>query len=413
MNISQVTDGIYHLSVNAYDMLFESLWPIDKEGVSMNSYIVKGEKTAIVDGVCGWDGVPETLYKQFEAMNLNPEDIDYIIINHMEPDHSGWLLSFKKYINDSFTLVTHEKSIPLLERFYGITHGKIMTVGDGSTLDLGDGRVLAFAEIPNVHWPETIATFDTKSGTIMPCDAFGSFGAMENGILYDDQMDDEKLSFYERQATRYYSNIVGAFSSAAKKAIEKAGGLPIKIIAPGHGVVWRKNPKKIIDDYLRYTSYSQGPSKKQVTILWASMYGNTEKLIQPIEETLKNEGVKVAIQRLPDTKNLSYVIRDVWESSGVIVACPTYEYKLFPAIAFALEELGNKKALNRKVFYCGSYGWSEGLAEKEMKEIIERRKMNWDILESVTFKGSPTSSDIEAVRQRSKELARAVRAWVE
>ena len=180
MNITQVTDGIYHLSANAYDMLFESLWPIGKEGVSMNSFVVKGEKIAIVDGVCGWDGVPETLFKQFNAMDLDPNAIDYVIVNHMEPDHSGWLQDFKKIRND-FTIVTSEKAVPLLEHFYDITDNKIITVGDGSTLDLGDGRVLAFAEIPNVHWPETIATFDTKSGTLLPCDAFGSFGAVKDG----------------------------------------------------------------------------------------------------------------------------------------------------------------------------------------------------------------------------------------
>lgn len=411
MKITQVTDGIYHLSANAYNLLFESLWPIGDEGVSMNSYIVKGEKIAIVDGVCGWDGVPETLFAQFKAMNLDPKDIDYVIVNHMEPDHSGWLYDFKNKIRDDFTIVTHEKSVPLLERFYGITHNKIITVKDGSTLDLGAGRVLAFAEIPNVHWPETIATFDTKSGTILPCDAFGSFGAMKEGKLYDDELSAEEIDWYERHATRYYANIVGAFSMPARKAIEKAGKLPIKIIAPGHGVVWRKNPKKIIDDYLRYTSYSQGPAKQKATILWGSMYGNTERVVAPIKEILEAEGFDVAVHQVPDTNNFSFIIRDVWESSAVVVACPTYEYKMFPSMAAAIEELGNKKALNRKAMYCGSFGWSGG-AEKELHEIVERKKMNWEFVKPVSFKGAPDKDDIAAVKASAKELAKSAKEWL-
>ncbi len=411
MKITEVTDGIYHLSANAYNLLFESLWPIGDEGVSMNSFVVKGEKTAIIDGVCGWDGVPETLFEQFKEMNLDPRDIDYIIVNHMEPDHSGWLLDFKKKIHDDFTLVTHKKSVPLLDRFCGVTHNKLIEVGDGSTLDLGKGRVLAFAEIPNVHWPETIATFDTLSGTIFPCDAFGSFGAIDEGVLYDDQLSDEKIHFYERQAVRYFSNIVGAFCQPTRKAIEKAQKLPIKIIAPGHGIVWRKNPHKIVEDYLRYASYSQGPSQEKITILWGSMYGNTEKVVQPIVDVIKAKGLEVAIHQLPDTNNFSYIISDVWESSGVVIACPTYEYKLFPAMAAAVEELGNKKAFNRKAFYCGSFGWSGG-AEKELFEIIERKKMKWDFLESVSFKGAADESDIQAVTTRAEELVRSVRTWI-
>jgi hypothetical protein len=259
MNVTTVTDGIYRLSANMRDILFEGLWPIPN-GVSMNSYIVKGEKTAIVDGVCGWDGVPETLFAQLDKIDVPLESIDYVIVNHMEPDHSGWIDDFKK-IRQDFTIVTSQKAVPLMEAFFDITND-IMVVGDGDTLDLGDGRVLAFAEIPNVHWPETIATFDTKSGTLMPCDAFGSFGAIDDAP-YDDQLTQEQIDFFEQEAIRYYSNIVAAFSVPARKAIEKAAPLPIKIIAPGHGIVWRKDPMKIVNDYLRYTSYQKGPLRRR------------------------------------------------------------------------------------------------------------------------------------------------------
>ncbi|MCK4515837.1 MAG: MBL fold metallo-hydrolase, partial [Spirochaetaceae bacterium] len=175
MKTTQVTDGIYRLSANIEDVLFEGIWAIPN-GMAMNSYIVKGDKAAIIDGVCDWDGVPETLYEQLDQMDLDVKDIDYVIMNHLEPDHSGWFKSFLK-LRDDVTVITSEKGVELVKHFYGYD-GDVRAVKHGETLDLGDGRVLLFAEIPNVHWPETIATYDTKSKTLLPCDAFGSFGSV-------------------------------------------------------------------------------------------------------------------------------------------------------------------------------------------------------------------------------------------
>ncbi len=409
MKYSQVCDGIFKLSANAYDLLFESLWPVPY-GVAMNSYIVKGEKIAIIDGVCGWDGVPEVLEEQFEQMGLCVQDVDYMIINHMEPDHSGWLESFKNKVKSDVTLVTHKKAVPLLESFFDITDLKIQSVKDGDTLDLGHGRVLAFAEIPNVHWPETIATFDTLSGTLLPCDAFGAFGARIEGKMYDDELTEAEILELESETRRYYANIVGAFSLPANKAIKKAGTLPIKIIAPGHGLVWRKNPKYIVDQYIEYTNYSQGPAKKKITLLWSSMYGNTEKAVQPVLDILEQSGIEYAVYQLPDTDNYSFIISDVWNSSGVIMGAPTYEYKIFPPMAMALEELGNKKALNRRAFLFGSYGWSGG-ADKEMNEIIERKKMKWQLLPYIGFKGRPSADDIANIQNQTKQLIKEIEQW--
>ena len=411
MKYTQVCDGIFKLSANTYDLLFESMWPIPK-GVAMSSYIVKGEKIAIIDGVCGWDGVPETLAEQFEQMGLKIEDINYIIINHMEPDHSGWLQNFKNKIKSDVTLVTHEKSVLLLERFFGITDLEIQIVKSGSTLDLGNGRVLVFEDIPNVHWPETIVTFDTQSGVLFPCDAFGAFGATDDNKMFDDDLSEEEIQALEPEIRRYYSNIVGAFSVPTRRAIEKTGKHPIKMIAPGHGIVWRKNPQHIVDAYLQYTKYSQGPAKKKITVLWASMYGNTKKAVQFVLDTIEEAGFEYAVHQLPDEHNYSFIISDVWESSGVIIGSPTYEYKMFPAMAMALEELGNKKAMNRRSFLFGSYGWAAS-AQKEFEEIVERKKLKWKLLPQVEFKGSPDTNDIELVKQRTKELIKEINEWFE
>ncbi len=409
MKTTQVTDGIWRLSANVENILFEGMWPIP-HGIALNSYIVKGEKVAIVDGVCDWDGVPETLFEQFDQMNVKAEDIDYVIINHMEPDHSGWLQDFKK-IRPNFTIYTSERAKDLLDAFYGIDElgNEIVTVKSGDTLDLGDGRVLAFEEIPNVHWPETIATFDTKSGTLLPCDAFGSFGSVEDSAAYDDTLSQKQIDFFEHEAVRYYSNIVGAFSYPVIKAAQKVDQLPVKIIAPGHGIVWRKDPRKIINDYKRYASYSKGPAKPEITVIWGSMYGNTEKGVAPVVKGIESKGVRVHVHHVPET-HMSYVIRDVWQSSGVVLGMPTYEYGMFPAVVSVLDEIGKKKALNRKAFRFGSYGWSGG-AQKELDEMVERLKMKWEFIEPVEFKGAPSQEDMDLLYKRGQELAEKVLEW--
>jgi anaerobic nitric oxide reductase flavorubredoxin len=406
MKTSEVTEGIFRLSANVDDILFESIWPIPN-GVSMNSYIVKGEKAAIVDGVCDWDGVPETLYEQLDQMQIDIKDIDYVIMNHLEPDHSGWFDSFLK-IRSDVTVVTSEKGADLVKYFYGY-EGDVRTVKHGDTLDLGDGRVLMFAEIPNVHWPETIATYDTKSKTLMPCDAFGHFGSIHEK-MYDDQLEEKDFAFFEQEAERYYSNIVGPFSVFVQRAVDKLKDVDVKIIAPGHGIVWRKDPGRILNDYIRYASYSKGPAKTDVTVLWASMYGMSARGVDPVVEGLESEGVTVHVHKIPET-DWSYAIASVWQSSGVVICTPTYEYKMFPPMAALLEEIGRKKALNRKAFRFGSYGWSGG-AQKELDEIVDRNRLNWEFLEPVEFRGAPTAEHLDTIRSRGKELAVAVKQWV-
>jgi flavorubredoxin len=406
MKTTQVTDGIFRLSANVEDILFESIWPIPN-GVSMNSYIVKGEKAAIVDGVCDWDGVPETLYEQLDQMKVDIKDIDYVIMNHLEPDHSGWFKSFLK-LREDVTVITSEKGAELVKHFYGY-EGEVRAVKHGDTLDLGDGRVLLFAEIPNVHWPETIATYDTKSRTLLPCDAFGSFGSVHEA-MYDEQLTQEQIDFYEEEAERYYANIVGPFSVFVQRAIDKLKDIEIDIIAPGHGIVWRKDPGKIVNDYIRYASYQKGPAKTDVTVLYSSMYGMTASAVPAVVEGLESEGVKVHVHKIPET-DWSFAIASVWQSSGVVIATPTYEYKMFPPMGALLEELGRKKAQNRKAFRFGSYGWSGG-AQKELDEIMARNKTNWEFLEPVEFRGAPTQEHLDLIRQRGKELAVKVKEWV-
>ncbi|MDF2586577.1 MAG: beta-lactamase domain protein [Anaerocolumna sp.] len=402
MQVTNISEGTYQLSVNVENILFEGLWEMPN-GVSLNSYIVKGEKTAIIDGVCGWDGVPETFYSLLDQLDIAPESIEYLVVNHMEPDHSGWIENLKK-INSNFKIVCSKKAKELLSAFYYHTEN-ITTIADGDTLDLGNGHVLSFYEIPNVHWPDTIATFDALTGTLFSCDAFGSFGKVENQ-KYGDELTENEREVYENDTLRYYSNIVAAFSMQVKKAVAKCETLPVKLVAPGHGLMWR-NPKDIFDAYSRYADYSKGPARAEITFIWSSMYGMTEKAVKHALSILEKEDIKVHVHKVPED-SWGTVLTSAWTSTGIILAMPTYEFKMFPPMAAVLEELGKKKVLNRKAFRFGSYGWSGG-AQRELDDITTKLSMNWEFLEPVEFLGAPTEEVNNQIEERIKSLVKVVK----
>lgn len=394
----KIAEDIYMLSMNVSDMLFEGIWEI-ANGVTLNSYIVKGEKTAIIDGVIGWDGVPETLYSNLEEIGVAPDNIDYLIVNHMEPDHSGWIESFEK-INKNFTILCTDKAAKLVSSFYGNSE-RVKIVKEGDALNLGNGKILSFHPVPNVHWPDTMFTYESDTKTLFSCDMYGSFGKMEEHH-FDDEMTHEEVEFFETEGIRYYSNVMTTFTSLLKRAIQKSKEFDINIIAPGHGPVYRKNPQKIMDDYTRFSEYAVGAGKKEISILWGSMYGMTEKAVDFAENVLKREGIKVNKLKMP-LESESEMIATVFKSAGVIIAAPTYEYKLFPPVAAAMDELGRKRITGKAAFRFGSYGWSGG-AEKELKEIIERNSMKWDFVESVEFEGSPKEEDLIKIEAGVLEL---------
>jgi len=405
MNKIKIADGIYMLTMNVEDILFEGIWEI-ANGVTLNSYIVKGEKTAIIDGVINWDGVPETLYSNLKEINVDPKNIDYLIVNHMEPDHSGWISNFRK-VKDDFTIICTEKAAKMVASFY--CEDKIRVVKEGDTLDLGKGKVLSFHPVPNVHWPDTMYAYEKSTKTLFSCDMFGAFGRMGDHC-FDDELTPEEIEFFGSEGIRYYSNVMATFTPSVKKAIEKAKSLEINIIAPGHGPVYRKNPQKIMDDYSRFAQYAEGAGKYEVTIIWGSMYGMTAKALDYAEEILKREGVKYNKLKMPITSE-SDMVATVFKSAGIIIAAPTYEYKLFPPVAAALNELGRKRISGKTAFRFGSYGWSGG-AENELKDIIERNKMKWDFVESVEFEGAPKKDDLTRVEAGILELIRKMRQKV-
>jgi flavorubredoxin len=403
MKARSITDYIHciHADIQTTD-LFEGIWPIP-EGVSLNSYLVKGEKIALIDLLRDWTGAADQAEKALSSIGMSFSDVDYLILNHLEPDHTGWLREFREKAPKA-EIISTAKGIALVKSFYKIDTG-LKEVKDGDTLDLGGGKILSFYEVPNVHWPETMVTFDAASGTLFSCDAFGSFGSLGEKI-FDDEYDSKGLAFFEDETLRYYANIVSSFSTFVDKAIQKLSGLNIRCVAPSHGIVWRKNPKAIIERYARYAAYAKGPAEKEIAIIWGSMYGNTRAGLDAVIKGIEAEGVPYSITRVPD-ENVSYVLSNAYKASALVLAMPTYEYAMFPPMAYVIDIFKRKHIFNKKVLRIGSWGWVGG-AKKDYEAAIA--SLRWESLESVEWAGYPGESDLILLEQRGRELAKAVKA---
>jgi len=398
MKATKIADGIYWIGANiSSNDLFEGLWPIPN-GVTINSFVVVGDKIAIIDLVRDWSGAQSNLIDKLKSIGISIKDVDYFIVNHLEPDHTGDLRGFNE-LSRKAEIITSKKGKPLVEAFYGISEN-VRAVSSADTLDLGQGKVLTFYDIPNVHWPETMATFENSTGTLFPCDAFGSFGALK-GSLFDDENSEEDHLFYENESLRYYANIVGPFSNFVLKAIDALGPLDIKIIAPSHGLVWRGNPGTIVNRYKAYANYMNDYAEPKITVIWGSMYSNTEKMLRSVLKGIASEGVHVEIFRVPEDDK-SYILASAWESAGLIFGMPTYEYKMYPPMEDLISLLAKKHVWHKKVFRFGSFGWSGG-AQKHFDQMTE--KLKWDCLEPLEFQGGPTDEDLDKGFEMGKKFA--------
>ena len=379
----QLQPDIYWIGVNDHTTdLFEGLWPITREGVSYNSYFIRAEKKAIID-LAKSIKVEEFIDRINEISAVSA--IDYIILNHMEPDHTSILKVIRELAPEAEILCS-AKAAPLVDAFYGISE-KVRVVSDGEELDLG-GKKLKFFMTPFVHWPETMMTYETESKILFACDAFGSYGALRGGIFDDENVD---YVFYESEALRYYANIVASFSTHVLKAIDKLGDLPLSIIAPSHGLVWRNNPARIIELYRKWAEYGKNRGEKMVAVLYGSMYGNTAAMTDAVAQGLAETGIPVEMYDVSRTHG-SYILPSVWSSRGVILGAPTYENRLFPPAAHFLDLVERKGMKDKKFGYFGSYGWAGG-ARRELDKRIE--SMKWEEVESFDFQGGPTLEDFK------------------
>jgi anaerobic nitric oxide reductase flavorubredoxin len=393
----EIKPGIHWIGVNDRTTdLFEGIWPITDVGVSYNTYLINDEKKAIIDLAKSMK--TDEFFEQISRIT-DISTIDYLIINHMEPDHTGALKTLAK-LAPRITIIGSEKCASMLADFYGIREN-VKVVSDGDKISLGK-HTLVFASTPFVHWPETMMTYVPEEKLLFSCDGFGGFGAL-SGYIFDDQC--TNIEFYIKESQRYFVNIVAKFSSFVLKAIDKLKSLDVKIIAPSHGLIWRKDPGRIVSLYKEWSEYAQSGGKPGVTIVFGSMYGNTESVMNAVAHGVASENVGLEIFDAARIHS-SYITSSLWTKKGVIVGAPTYETALFPPVAEAVRMAMTKKIHNKQAAFFGSYGWSKG-AEREFASIVEGK---WNITDTLIFPGGPSEELLVKAVELGASFARMIKA---
>jgi flavorubredoxin len=267
-------------------------------------------------------------------------------------------------------------------------------VEEGEKLDLGD-RELVFYMDPLVHWPETMVTYDAKEQVLFSCDAFGSYKALDDGIFDDEVNPDD----YYEETIRYFSNIVAKYVKYVKKAMEKLAGLTIKIIAPAHGLIWRKDPGRILK---LYEDISERKAEPSVVIIWGSMYGNTKQVVDHIISGVKEVGVAVTVLDF-SRDDFSYLLKESWKNKGIILGFPTYDGGPFLKTSYYLHLMKRKNLRDRIVGFFGSSMWS-GRALKQASDAL--LELDWEIVEPLLeFKGAPTEELLKQAKELGKTIA--------
>ena len=401
MQAVKLADKIFWIGANVHtEDLFEGIWPIPN-GIALNSYVIKAEKIAVIELVREWGGASIGFLESLKSLNISLKDIDYVILNHLEPDHTGFAHILKSLAPKSKFVAT-EKGAALLDGFYGMKDN-IIVAKSGDSIDLGQGKSLEFTEIPHVHWPETMATFETDSKILFSGDAFGAFG-VHQGSIFDDETPQANKSYWEDEMLRYYANIISMFSPSVIKAIESLSPLDINMIAPSHGLVWRSKPEVVIKKYIRYANYNKNFAEPEICVVWGSMYGNTEAMLNAILKGISSEGIPVHVHRVPN-EDASFILADAYKSAGLVIGTPTYEYSMFPPMKYLMELLQKKHIWYKKVLFFGSYGWSGG-AQKDFNVLAEN--MHWNILEPLLFKGHPTVEELNKGEELAKNYAHSI-----
>ncbi len=342
----RISKNIFYVGVNDRKKhLFENNWPLPY-GVSYNSYLIKDTKSALIDTI--EYGSNDNYLNTIERI-LSGSELDYLIVNHMEPDHSSMIECVLRRF-PSVKIVGNAQTHKILKLYFNIPDSSILVVKDGETLDLG-GHKLSFHLIPWVHWPETMVTYEQTTSTLFSCDAFGGFGTLD-GSIFDDENDFE--GHYLPEMRRYYSNIVGKYSNMVQKAFAKLQGLQIKTIAPSHGLVWRGNPGKVLECYSKWCNWE---SEKGVVVAYASMYGNTEQMADYIGHLIGAEGIPVRTYDVSKTP-VSYILSDIWNYKGIVLGTCAYNTQMHPMMEHLCNEIKLIAPKNKILSIFGSSTWN-------------------------------------------------------
>ncbi|MDF2948317.1 MAG: FprA family A-type flavoprotein [Sedimentibacter sp.] len=368
-SVQKISENIYWVGGNDRRLeRFENMFPIPN-GVCYNSFLILDEKTALMDTV---DTAISRLFIENITHVLNGRDLDYLVINHMEPDHCANIEELvKRYPN--IKIVGNKKTFQFIGQFYDFDYSmNMLEVKDGETLCLGRHN-LKFMTVPMVHWPEVMFTYEETEKILFSADAFGTFGALAGNIFCDETDYDH---YYLEEARRYYSNIVGKYGQQVQSALKKLKDYEVNMICSLHGPIWRENLPYILNKYDKWSKYE--PEKNGVVLVYASMYGNIENTINVIANKLAQKGVKdMRVYDISKT-HPSYIISDIWKYSHVIFGSVTYNMGLYYGMESLLNEIKALNMQNRKVGLVGSGTWSPQ-SVKIMQEIIGSMK-NMDIV---------------------------------
>lgn len=392
----ELKGNVHYVGVNDRNKtLFENLWPLPY-GVSYNSYLIADD-----DAVVLVDTVDvaffEVYLKKIRAV-IGDRKIDYLIINHMEPDHSGSISLIKQYYPD-IVLVGNKKTFDMVDGYYG-AGGERKVVAEGDSLKIGR-HDLHFYLIPMVHWPETMVTFDSTDGILFSGDAFGCFGALNGGCI-DKNINTE---IYMGEMRRYYSNIVGKFGNPVQKALQKCSGLDIKMICPTHGPVWEEQISEVVAMYDKLSRYE---AEEGVVIAYGTMYGNTEQMAEAIAEELNAQGIKNIVMHNVSKTPHSFILADIFRYKALIVGCTTYNMNLYPEMEALLSKVAARDMKNRLIGYFGSFTWASA-AVKKLGEYAAQLKFEV-VGNPVEMKQSMSASSEQQARELAVAMADRLKA---
>ena len=387
---SLIKGKVHYVGVNDRSKyLFEGMWPLPY-GVSYNSYLIDDEKVVLVDTV---DINFFEIYIHKIKRIIGEKPIDYLIIHHMEPDHSGSIRLIKQHY-PNITIIGNKQTYGMNEGYYGVT-GQQLLVKDGETLDLGYHK-LTFYLTPMVHWPETMMSFDATEGVLFSGDAFGCFGALNGGFL-DSRINTD---IYWDEMVRYYSNIVGKYGSPVQRAIQKLGNLPISTICSTHGPIWTEYISKVVNIYDKLSKYE---AEEGVVIAYGSMYGNTEQMAEVIAEELSAQGIKNIVMHNVSKSNPSYILADIFKYKGLIVGSPTYSNQIYPEIEALISKILIREIKVRYLGLFGSFTWA-GAAVKRMGDFATQSQFEL-IGNTVEMKQGMNDSIYEQCQKLGHDMA--------
>lgn len=394
--MQKLTNDTYYIGVNdRTTALFEGLWPLPA-GVSYNSYLIDDEKTAVIDCVG-----PEFFEEHLANMRsvLGNRTVDYIVVNHMEPDHSGALALFRQFYPQA-RIVGNKKTISMLEGYYGIDGADCIAVADGTTLELGR-HTLSFHLVPMVHWPETMVTYDSTSGTVFSGDAFGCFGAL-NGTVLDTETDIEP---YFPEMRRYYSNIVGKYATPVQNALKKLAAINIKMICPTHGPIWTEAAGRVIAEYDRMSRYE---AAEGAVVVYASMYGNTRQMAEEVARGLSEAGIRKIVVHDAARTPLSFILSDIFTYKGLAIGATTYNGDVNPAVKAVLEAVKLREVKHRAMAAFGSFTWA-GKAAKTISDFADNMGYTQPA-PAVEMKQGFNPAAAKSCRTLGKALGEAIKA---